>query len=123
MGLTPSGIHRAYLMDPSRIDLAAKRGPSTAAACQLCSGVAAVSAVKLLLGRGDAKPAPWHHHFDAYAGRYIQSRMTRGNAGRKQRLRLAVAKRVMARRISASSSGPSAHRLRSGGHAGRGLGA
>jgi sulfur-carrier protein adenylyltransferase/sulfurtransferase len=49
IGLTPRAPHRRYLVDPSRIDLERKQGPSTAAACQLCAGVTAVTAVKLLL--------------------------------------------------------------------------
>src|SRR4029453_19368051 len=36
LGLTPRGFHRSYLVDPSRLDLAHHRGPSSAAAVQLC---------------------------------------------------------------------------------------
>ncbi len=64
VGLVPRGLHRAYLVDPSRLDLANKRGPSTGASCQLCSGVAAVNAVKLMLGRSGVLPVPYHHHYD-----------------------------------------------------------
>ena len=39
LGLTPRGLHRSYLVDTSRLDLAARKGPSTIAACQLCAGV------------------------------------------------------------------------------------
>ncbi len=93
MGVAPRGLHRAYLVDPSRIDLEAGKGPSTAAACQLCSGVIGTLAVKLLLGRGDVQPAPFHHHFDAYANAYRRTRLPQGNATPTQRLRLAVARR------------------------------
>jgi nitroreductase len=97
VGLTPRGLHRRYLMDPTRIDLAARRGPSTAAGCQLAAGVAAVAGVKLMLGRGDVRAAPFHHHFDAYTGQYAVSRLPMGNAGPSQRARLALARRMIAR--------------------------
>ncbi len=96
LGVAPRGLHAAYLVDPSRIDLAAKKGPSTAAACQLCAGVVATLGLKLLLRRGDVKPAPFHHHFDPYLGRYAVTRLPRGNDTPAQRLRLAVVRRKMA---------------------------
>lgn len=96
MGVAPRGLHRSYLVDPARVDLAGRRGPSTAMACQLCAGVTGVAALKLLLGRGDVKPAPYHHHFDPYAGTFAVTKLPRGNAGRWQRAKLAVARRAFA---------------------------
>ena len=58
IGLVPKALHRPYLVDPTRLNLATETGPSTGAACKLCAGVTAVTAVKLLLRRGDVKPAP-----------------------------------------------------------------
>jgi len=97
MGVAPRGLHRTYLVDATRVDLAARRGPSTAAACQLCAGVTAVAAVKLLLHRGKVWPAPLHHHYDAYRGKLAVTRLRWGNDGPLQRLRLAVARRVLSR--------------------------
>ena len=37
-GLTPGMLQRKYLADPSRVNLAERRGPSTIAACQLSQG-------------------------------------------------------------------------------------
>ncbi len=34
----------------------------------MCAGVAAITAVKFLLRRGDAKPAPWNHQYDPFRG-------------------------------------------------------
>lgn len=96
MGVAPQGLHRAYLVDSSKIDLAARKGPSTAAACQLCAGVVAVIAIKLLLRRGGIKAAPFHHHFDPYRGRYAITRLRQGNASPLQRARLAIARRAFA---------------------------
>jgi len=39
LGLTPKGLHRDYLVDPSRLNLLEKTGPSSAAAVQLSAGV------------------------------------------------------------------------------------
>lgn len=94
MGVAPRGLHRSYLVDPARIDLAARKGPSTAASCQLCAGVIGVQAVKLLLNRGELKPAPYHHHFDPYVGRYAVTYLPQGNDTPMQRVRLAVARRA-----------------------------
>jgi nitroreductase len=98
LGLTPRGLHRSYLVDPGRLDLAGRKGPSTIAACQLCAGVVAVMAIQLLLKRGDVKAAPYHHQFDAYRGRLAVSWLPFGNAGVLQRLRLALGRRMLAKR-------------------------
>ena len=94
VGLTPRGLHRRYVVDPTRVDLARRRGPSTVAACQLCAGVTAVAAIKLLLGRGDVMPAPYNHQFDPYRGRFFRTRLSHGNAGPVQRLKIAVGRRL-----------------------------
>ena len=92
-----AGCTGATLSIPAVCDLAGRRGPSTVSACQLCAGFTAVAAVKLLLGRGDLRPAPWHHHFDAYRGRTVSTRLRGGNAGAVQRLKLTLARRMLAR--------------------------
>ena len=94
MGVAPRGLHRRYLVDPSRVDLRGRRGPSTVAGCELCAAITAVAAIKLLLRRGDLKPAPYHHHFDAYRGKLVVTRLRRGNAGLLQRTKLAIAQRI-----------------------------
>ena len=91
LALAPKGFHRAYLIDPSRLDLANHRGPSTAAAVQICAGVAATEAVKILIGRGEVKAAPWYHHFDAFRGRWKSGKLRFGNAGPLQSLKRQLA--------------------------------
>ncbi len=93
LGVAPSGLHRAYLADPSRVDLANHRGPSTGAACLLCAGAVAAMATRILLLRGGVQAAPVHHHYDAYRQRLATTRLPRGNAGPVQQLKLAVARR------------------------------
>ena len=94
MGVAPAGLHRAYLVDDTRVDIAGRRGPSTGAACELCAAVVATQALKLLLGRGRVPAAPVHMTVDAYVGRTVYTRQRWGMAGPLPRLKLAVARRV-----------------------------
>jgi sulfur-carrier protein adenylyltransferase/sulfurtransferase len=96
VGLVPRGMHRAYLVDGSRLDLANKRGPSTGASCNLCASLATIAAVKLMLGRGGVEAAPSHHHYDPYVGRLVITRLRWGNAGPLQRLKLTFGRRMIA---------------------------
>lgn len=104
LGMAPGGLHRRYLADPSRVDLRGRRGPSTPAACELCAGVAAVEAVKLLLGRGPVKAVPYYRHFDAYRGRWVVRKLRGGNANPMQRLKIAATRRLAAK-LSRQSAG------------------
>lgn len=83
-GLTPRQTQRGYL-DMTQIDPASRRGPSAGLACQLCSGVAAAEAVKILLGRGPVRPAPWYFQFDAYRQILRRGRLAGGNRNPMQR--------------------------------------
>jgi sulfur-carrier protein adenylyltransferase/sulfurtransferase len=94
VGLTPKGLHRGYLVDPTRIDLAARRTPSTIAGCELCAGVTAATAARILLGRGGVRFAPYHQHYDAYRGRLSISKLNFGNASPMQRLKLVLARKA-----------------------------
>lgn len=68
-GLAPNRLHQRALLEPARIDLGRKRGPSTAMGCELCAGLAATAALKLLLKRGEVRAAPHGIQFDAYSQR------------------------------------------------------
>jgi sulfur-carrier protein adenylyltransferase/sulfurtransferase len=97
VGMAPRALHRHYLVDPSRVDLRGHRGPSTIAGVELCAAVAGVEAVKLLLGRGGVRAAPYYHHFDAYRGRWVVRKLRGGNAHPLQRLKIAVTRRLAAK--------------------------
>ncbi len=84
VGLTPRATHRHYL-DFTKIDPATRRGPSAGLACQLCSGVAAVEAVKILLGRDGVRPAPCYFQFDAYRQVLRRGKLPGGNRHPMQR--------------------------------------
>ncbi len=98
VGLSPALLQRSYLADRSRVDLAARRGPSTAMACELCAGVAGTEVLKILLGRGKVIAAPRGVHFDAYRNRVARTWRPLGNRHPAQLLAIALAKRQLRRR-------------------------
>jgi molybdopterin/thiamine biosynthesis adenylyltransferase len=95
VGLAPSLQHRHYLVDASRVDLRAHKGPSTIMACQLCAGVAASEALKLLLGRGKVWAAPHGIQFDGYRNTLAHTWRPGGNRHPLNRLAIAIAKRQL----------------------------
>lgn len=92
VGFAPSLQHRHYLVDKTRVNLRERRGPSTGLACQLCSGIAAAEAVKILLGRGKVFSAPHAIQFDAYRNRLAHTWRPGGNRHPLNRLAIAIAK-------------------------------
>jgi molybdopterin/thiamine biosynthesis adenylyltransferase len=97
VGLAPRVLHADYLADASRVDLSARRGPSTIMACQLCAGVAATEALKILLGRGRVRAAPHGVHFDAYRNKLVHTWRPGGHRNPLQRLLMALVRRRMDR--------------------------
>jgi molybdopterin/thiamine biosynthesis adenylyltransferase len=95
VGLAPALLHRHYLADTSRVDLRAKKGPSTIMACQLCSGVAASEALKILLGRGKVWAAPHGIQFDGYRNKLAHTWRPGGNRNPINRLAIAIAKKTL----------------------------
>jgi molybdopterin/thiamine biosynthesis adenylyltransferase len=91
VGLAPALLHRHYLADKSRVDLKAKKGPSTVLACQLCAGVAATEALKILIGRGKVWAAPHGIQFDAFSNRLAHTWRPGGNRNPLNRLAIAIA--------------------------------
>jgi len=100
LGLAPAGLHFGYLVEPSRVDLAHHRGPSTGMACQLCAGVAGTEALKILLKRGRSYAAPYAVHFDAFSNRLKVTWRPGGNRHPLQRLALAIGRKRLARQTA-----------------------
>ncbi|MEK7323580.1 MAG: ThiF family adenylyltransferase [Pseudomonadota bacterium] len=111
LGLSPAMLQRGYLVDPDAVDLARHRGPSTPMACELCAGVAATQALKLLLHRGKALAAPYGLHFDAYRNRLVKTWRPGGNHHPVQRLALHIARKQFGVRDRVPPAPPSAPRL------------
>ncbi|OJZ21643.1 MAG: hypothetical protein BGP21_00120 [Thiobacillus sp. 65-29] len=95
VGLAPGLLHRHYLADRTRVDLRARKGPSTVIACQLCAGVAAAETLKILLGRGKAWAAPHGIQYDAYRNRRAHTWRPGGNRNPANRLAIAIARRQL----------------------------
>lgn len=93
IGLAPAGLHRPYLVVPSAVNFAERRGPSTIMACQLCAGIAATEALKILLGRGPVRAAPHGMQFDAYRNKLALTWRPGGNSNPIHRIAIAIGKR------------------------------
>ncbi|MEJ2394194.1 MAG: ThiF family adenylyltransferase [Candidatus Thiodiazotropha sp.] len=99
VGLAPARAHARYLVMPERIDLIAKRGPSTPMGCELCAGFAASQVLKLLLARGPVLAAPWGLQFDAYENRLCRTWRPGGNRHPLQRLAIKLGERALAKQL------------------------
>ncbi|GAB3461331.1 hypothetical protein GCM10027321_21860 [Massilia terrae] len=97
VGLAPAGLHRPYLVVPEAVNFGERRGPSTFMACQLCAGMAATEALKILLRRGKVLAAPWGMQFDAYRGKLARTWRPGGNGNPLHRLMIAIGRRQFAR--------------------------
>jgi molybdopterin/thiamine biosynthesis adenylyltransferase len=93
LGLAPAGLHFRYLVDPTAVNLEEHRGPSTVMACQICAGMAATEALKILLNRGKVMAAPHGFQFDAYRNKFVHTWRPGGNNNIIQRLALVIARK------------------------------
>jgi len=103
LGLAPSGMHRSYLVDPTRLNIAKRKAPSTMIGVELCAAYTGAQVAKILLGRGDVKPAPFHYHFDAYLNKF-QARRRPGNNGLLQRLKGDAVERMLRKQLGITSA-------------------
>ena len=94
LGLAPAGLQRSYLVDPTTLNLAEKRGPSTIVGCTMGVGLAAAYAVKILLNRGPLVIAPQGLHWDPYLNTAIQTDTPDGHLNADFQLRLQQAKQM-----------------------------
>ncbi len=106
LGLAPAALYAGYLADKTRVNLAARSGPSTGIACQLCAGVAAAQVLKILLQRGEVAAAPRGLHFDAYANKLATTHLRGGNRNAVQRMKIWAAGKLLALRPSAPAPAP-----------------
>lgn len=91
LGVAPGGTHLKYL-DFGAIDLSAGSGPSSIIACQLCSSMASMEALRILLDRGPVKTVPRYFQFDPYLGKFRSGRLVLGNRNPVQRAKKAFVK-------------------------------
>lgn len=103
LGLAPARLHARYLVDPSTINLVERRGPSTIMGCQLCAGIAATEALKILLNRGKVLAAPHGLQFDAYRNKLVHTWRPGGNNNPLQRLGLSIARQRLNKKNGVTS--------------------
>lgn len=103
-GLSPAMLQRNYLMVPEAVNFAEQRGPSTVMACELCAGMMGAAVMKLLLGRGRLRAAPWAMQFDAYHHRLVHTWRPFGNANPLQQLLLALIRPRLHMAVAAADS-------------------
>ncbi len=95
LGLTPAALQSAYLVDPTKLDLANKKGPSMPMGCKLAAGVAGAQVLKILLNRGDVLNVPWGLHFDAFQNKFKKTWRPGGNGNLLQKVAFKIAKSKM----------------------------
>jgi molybdopterin/thiamine biosynthesis adenylyltransferase len=93
LGLAPRGLHFNYLVDPTTVSLDDRRGPSNIAGCQLCAGLAAVEAIKIMLDRGGVLSAPRGVQFDGYRNKLVKTWRPSGNRHFLQKIALRIARK------------------------------
>lgn len=102
LGLSPAMLQVKYLVDDTRLDLNAHKGPSTGMACELCAGMAGTHALKILLNRGEVPAAPSGLHFDAYRNKMVKTWRPGGNDNPLQRIGLKIVRKRLSTRLSAN---------------------
>ena len=106
LGLSPAMLQVKYLVDDTRLDLNAHKGPSTPMACELCAGMAGTHALKILLNRGDVPAAPRGLHFDAYRNKMAKTWRPQGNNNPIQRLGLKILRKRLSAKLAANHEAP-----------------
>lgn len=79
VGCVPSPIHLTYLDFSKYFQPGRKKGASLGLACNLASGIVAAETCKILLNRGNLRPAPCYAQFDAHRLKLRMGRLWRGN--------------------------------------------
>ncbi|MFK8048162.1 MAG: ThiF family adenylyltransferase [Halioglobus sp.] len=95
IGLSPALLQRTYLADASAANFGTQQVPSTPMGCDMCAGVAATEALKILLNRGKVSCAPRGFHFDAYRNKMAKTWRPFGNRNPIQQLAIMIAKRQL----------------------------
>lgn len=99
MGLSPAMLQMSYLVDDSRVDFEAQKGPSTVMACEMCAGMAATNALKVLLNRGQIVAAPYGLHFDAFKNKLKKTWRPGGNNNLIQKLGLMIVRKRLSNKL------------------------
>ncbi len=94
LGLAPKPIFLKYL-DLKSIDLKKGQGPASVITCYLCSALASMEAVRLILKRPGLKPVPHYFLFDLYLREIREGFLKKGNRHPLQRLKIFYLKKKL----------------------------
>ncbi len=94
LGLAPKPFFLKYL-DLSSINMKEGKGPASVIACYLCSALAAMEAVRIILKRPGLKPAPHYLIYDLYLHRFHLGYLKGGNKHPLQRLKFFYLKKKL----------------------------
>lgn len=92
VGLAPALLQRSYM---KKVNIEEKRGPSSIGSVDLCAGVVAIYALKVLLKKGDIKAVPYYHQFDVMQNKYVLKRLWFGNNNPLQKIKIAFAQMLI----------------------------
>lgn len=96
IGLAPKATQASYI-DPAAISMSNRKGPSTAAGCQICSSVLTVEAVRILLKKKGIKPAPHYFQYDPYTREFHEGYLRNGNRHLFQKMKYVLVKNRLKR--------------------------
>jgi molybdopterin/thiamine biosynthesis adenylyltransferase/nitroreductase len=94
VGLAPRGLHLGQI-DPSRVSLEQKKGPSLIIACHLCAALAATETVRLLTGRPGVMAVPRSFQIDPLGRRMCRLNTRGGNGSLIQRAKLWFVRNIL----------------------------
>lgn len=100
LGVTPKAPHGSYIVDPTSINIAARKGPSTPMGCELCAGVMGTEILKILLKRGRVLSAPHSIVFDAFKNKVFHTYVWGGNKNPFQKLKIFLVKRKILKSLA-----------------------
>ena len=96
LGLAPKATHLRYI-DRQFVSLSDGRGPSLGSTCQLCAGMTATEAVKIVLGGKPLAVVPRSCQFDPYRGVLRKPILFWGVNSPWQRFKVAAIKKLLLR--------------------------
>lgn len=105
VGVAPKATHASY-MDLNKLDTASRTAPSTSLACHIAGGAVGCEVVRILLGKGRIKPAPYYHQFDPFVDRFKHGRLHGGNRHPMQRIKRWGLKRFLQKKMRADGVQP-----------------
>ena len=94
LGCAPAGFHLKYV-DPSSVDLAARKAPSIASGCKLATGMVITQTLLAILHPEELKPLPYYTCYDARLNKLKKGYLWMGNRNPIQKLKFLIARKLL----------------------------